>query len=222
MAKEWLGAWCGPHQCHPSECFLEHNPQLIRNETQEVDYARDVSAKTLEERNTALARKRMTEEQIRKAYGLDLRKTLFEGERYSETHFKRERNGEWTTLDADGTIAPLGIEQTPMGLRTEHMAGYLYLEIPQHRLEKASLSFNTLPRMTLRAWGFDPDTQIDTWYDDARGVLILKQRVDDNRVDGSSDRSEETPVVWKDSMGRRWVRQIRNGLGLLRGEGDPS
>lgn len=52
-------------------------------------------------------------------------------------------------------------------------------EIPIKDLVDENSALNTLPRTTLRSWGFDPDEEF-MWYDDiSKDVRVIIQEVED-------------------------------------------
>lgn len=51
--------------------------------------------------------------------------------------------------------------------------------ITEKELADEHSAINTLPRTTLRAWGFDPDGEFVYWTDPATGDRVIEQDVPD-------------------------------------------
>lgn len=237
MAKESRGAWCGPHNCHPSDCFLEHNPQLKDVPVRKVQYNKDLAQETFDKAKLGVwnhdHEKILTEDEIRAYENAVSRPSL---------SILGKRGG-WrdkvTCYEKDGRI---------------------YAEFPYSVLESLPRLVSGFPLIELQILGFDSGRKIESSVDiEQRSVkywqglpFIVPALPDDaaiirpgdfitikhdpdllttdayrgepayERTAAASEGSAAEDREREDPPRRRWIREIGHRIGVLRRKGSTS
>lgn len=199
------GAWCSPHQCHPSDCFNIHNPILDTLPAVEVDYGQK---KHLWDHDPT---KILSKDEVRRLSGLTF---------HNISLVDDDTNPILKVSVKDDKGNVFNVPFDVFNLKSEVMGYYRYFELPIKTLVAFDTSWSNrfFQKMMLNKWGFDTTRRVTTYEDIERGVLVIKQEVNVDRSNGASSRSDQTPLKRKDSVGWRRIREIGYRAGLLRRE----